>query len=284
MLRSKWFLWISLVLLLAVPHPGVAQQGEKNLYKLGLVLGDEIDRRQDSEALNAVAAAFVAARRFTMVERKQLDAILTEKNLQEFIGGKVNNKLSDLLGLDLVGVVSYRFERSPGEPGPNWILEVRLVDVKTATVLATLTSDRPGLLSPTTPREAGDRLFQAIREAFPPIGHVVQINDEEILVNLGSDAGVKNGDTLEVVVEGEQIPDPATGQLLSGPMRVVGELKVVSTSAQLSYCKQKSRGEVAIANLVRLHGQSSRMMEWLQKAPRVKDRFDRMRSLIHIRN
>jgi len=270
------------MLCLAVPAPA---EGEKSIYKLGLILGDEKQNKgHNDEAINAVTDAFVDSRRFTLVERKQLNAVLTEKNLQEFIGGQVNNKLSDLLGLDLVGVVAYNVEKIQSPEGklvPNWILEVRLIDVKSAQVLSTLTSERASLLSSTTPREAGRRLFHSIREAFPPMGYVVRVDGKEILINLGSEAGVKDGDTLEIVQQGEQIPDPVTGQLLSAPMKVIGELKVLSTSPQISICKFKSKkGEVGPTTLVRLQGKSSLIIEWLSKVPRLKQELKRKNSEI----
>jgi len=269
---------LAILLLLASAPPSVAQV-EKSVYKLGLISGEK-DKRYESdkekhfreEVLNAATDAFVAARRFSMVERNQLDAIFTEKSLQEFIGGQVNNKLTDVLGLDLVGVVGYTVDTSKsskGEPVTKCIIDVRLVDVKTASILATLTSDRPDLmiLPSSTPREAGQRLYKSIRDAFPPLGYVVGVNGKEIIVDLGTEAGLKDGDTLEIVQEGEQIIHPVTGQVLSAPMKVIGELKVVTASPQVSTCKLKSKTAPPIASLVRLKGSYSRILDWASRIP-----------------
>jgi hypothetical protein len=275
------------LLCLATALPASAQV-EKSQYKLGLISNEknknhesDRERRYREEVLNAATDAFVATRRFTMVERNQLNAVFTEKSLQEFIGGQVNNKLSDVLGLDLVGVVDYTVEtsKSPkGELKTKCIIDVRLIDVKSASLLATVTSDRPPnlslnpnlLLTPSTPRDAGEYLQQGIREAFPPLGYVVKVNGKEAVVDLGSESGLKDGDTLEIVEEGEQIIHPVTGKPLSAPMKVVGELKVVTASPQISTCKIKSKGEVRIASLVRLKGSNSLIMKWFQKIPFIK--------------
>jgi hypothetical protein len=276
---------LPLLLLLAGPLPASAQV-EKSQYKLGLIpdvkeknhYESEKERRYREDVLNAATAAFVAARRFSMVERRQLDAVFTEKSLQEFIGGQVNNKLTDVLGLDLVGIVGYTVDtsKSPkGELKTKCIIDVRLIDVKTASILATLTSDDPErpsslLLPSSTPREAGELLYQSIREAFPPLGYVVSVNGKEAVVDLGSEAGLKDGDTLEIVAEGEQIIHPVTGKVLSAPMKVIGELKVVTASPQISTCKIKSKGEVRPANLVRLKGSKSIFIKWFQRIPFIK--------------
>lgn len=111
-----------LLLPLAVPAPTIAQE-EKPLYKLGLILEAkekkerEKDRLIDAEVLNATTDAFLAARRFKLVERNQLSAVFTEKSLQDFIGGKVNNKLGDVLDLDLIGVVGHTLETAKSEDG-----------------------------------------------------------------------------------------------------------------------------------------------------------------------
>ncbi len=267
--------WLGILLLFLGALPGAAQV-EKSLYKLGLVSGDqgsrnenESQRRFRAAVLNAATDAFVASRRFTMVERAQLDAVFTEKNLQEFIGGQVNNKLTDVLGLDLVGVVDYTVESTESADGQRelkCIIDVRLIDVKSASILATLSSDRPSMSVPSTARAAGQLLYESIRDAFPPLGYVVSVNGKEVVVDLGSDSGVKKGDTLEIVQEGEQIIHPVTGKLLSSPMKVVGKIKVVSVSPQVSICKAPGE-EVALASLVRLQGSRTLLLDWAAKIP-----------------
>jgi hypothetical protein len=268
--------------LLAAAFPAAAQI-EKPLYKLGLLLADD-NKRNGGEVLNAATDAFVAAHRFTMVERKKLDAVFTEKDLQEFIGGKVNNKLSDVLGLDLVGIVDFTVDtkHKPGEePETTWIIDVRMVDVKTSAIAATITSERASLLPAATTRDAGKLLFEGIREAFPPVGYVVQINGKEAIVDLGSEAGLKKGDALEIVQEGEAIIHPVTGQVLASPMKVIGELKVSSASPQLSTCKiKKVQGELRLGSLVRLQATSSVILEWLQKIPLIKDQVKKKKKEI----
>jgi len=276
-----------LLLPLAAPVPAAAQ-AEKPVYKLGLISGEkskhqsEQDRKIAEEVLNAATDAFLAARRFKMIDRNQLAAVFTEKSLQDFIGGKANNKLTDVLDLDLIGVVGHTVETTrsaKGEISVKWILDVRLIDVKTAALLTTVTSDRASLqslLPPATPREAANLVAESIREAFPPLGYVVKIEGKDVVIDLGTEAGLKDGDTLEVVQEGEQIIHPVTGQVLASPMKVVGELKVVTASPQVATCKRKSgKGELKVASLVRLKGTQSKMIELFQKVPGFKKMFEK---------
>lgn len=260
-------------------------QVEKPIFKLGLILGGQKDHRLDGDVLDAATAAFVNSKRFTMVERRQLDAVLTEKDLQEFVGGQVNQKLTSVLGLDFIGIVGYTFDRVKGldEVERNrLIINIRMIDVKTATIFATLESARTALASaPETPRDAGLVLFKSIREAFPPLGYVVEVEGKKVMVDLGSEAGVKDGDVLEVVREGKQIIHPVTGVPLPAAMEVIGELKVVSASSAMSSCKVKSvkEGEVSLANLVRLKVEKSQWKGMLLKLPLARTIWGNVKTL-----
>lgn len=284
-MRSKVKALPLLLLLWPFAAPAAAQ-GEKPVYKLGLILQEDGSRKNneekqiDAQVLNAATDAFLAARRFKMVERSQIASIFTEKSLQDFIGGKVNNKLSDVLDLDMIGIVSHRVENQPSEHGQvksTWFLEVRLLDVKTASLLVSLSSKRASALSmlpPATPAEASPLLAQSIRDAFPPMGFIIEVDDKEVVVDFGSEVGLKKGDTLEVVQEGRQIIHPVTGEVVQAPLKVVGELKVVSASSRQSICKRASRqGEFELASAVRLKGTESAIIKGLMLVPRFKKQF-----------
>ncbi len=127
------------------------------------------------------------------------------------------------------------------------------------------------MLPPVTPKEAGALLAESIREAFPPLGYVIQIDGKEIVVDLGSEAGLKEGDTLEVVEKGAQIIHPVTGEALDAPLKVIGELEVISTSPQMSICKRASRkSQFQLASIVRLKGTESVIVKALMLVPRIK--------------
>jgi tetratricopeptide (TPR) repeat protein len=239
-----------------------AAQGEKSLYKLGLMLARERNSRLDGDVLNAATEAFVSARRFAITDRKRLDAVLIEKDLQE-VTGQRNQALSDVLGLDLLGLVEYTVgtERMNESILTTFTIEVRLVDVKTGRILGIVTSERPDLIPPpSTLREASRHLLQSVREAFPPYGYVVKVADKDVIVDLGSEVGLQKGDVLEILREQEQITPPVTGEGLSAEMVVVGELEVVFTSPRLSTCRLKSGGgqvALALGNPVRLKEKNS---------------------------
>ncbi|HSG39215.1 MAG TPA: CsgG/HfaB family protein [Thermoanaerobaculia bacterium] len=257
---SRFILSVLLIVLISfsAAAPAGAAVGAKAVYKLGLVLGDSKDKRVDADVLSLATNAFVQSRRFKMVERSQLNAILTEKSLQGFLG-KGNKKLSDLLGLDFVGIVGYTIEQEQsGTVSRNVVtLDVRLADVKTGEIVATVTSDRDSLTPPTSIRNASRLLFQSVREAFPPYGYVIKTTGESVVVDLGTTAGLKKNDILEIVREGEEIIHPQTGEVLPAEWIVVGELKVASSSPRLSHCKPR-KGEAPLKSIVRLKAKNGK--------------------------
>lgn len=218
------------------------------IFKLGLVMDDKKDRRLDEEILDAASKAFVESRRFTMAERKNLDAVFSEKGLAGFIDAEDNSAggFAELTGLEVIGLVSYSVEQST-----LWI-DVRLVDVRSGEIKGDIDSRRAGLVEPTTPYLAGKRLLENIREAFPPQGYVVRIKGEEILVDLGAKEGLKKGDILEIFREGETIFHPITGKPMAGEDVIVGELKVARASESLATCKKKGAVAAAEGDTVRL--------------------------------
>lgn len=244
-------------------------QVEKPIFKVGLVPGEFEDPKLKADVMTAASEAFVRSRRFEMIERQHLNAVLTEKDLQEFLGGQVNQKLSDVLGLDFIGIVGAltdKVEGVDGKPQTRFILNVRMIDVKTAKIVATLESVRDGLLQPTNPREAGQSLFHTVREAFPPVGYVIQVDGKDIAIDLGAEAGLKEGDILEVVREGERLIHPVYGTEMPAVMKVIGELKVSDVHPAMATCRVKGgKFEVSLANLVRLKATHSKWLEMFEK-------------------
>ena len=265
---------LGLLLLFCTAASAMAQE-EKALYKLGLIVSGAKDNHLDQEVLDRTMEAFVHSRRFTMVERSQMKEVFSEKDFQLFLA-RDSQRLLDVMGLDLLGFVSYEVETasSNGKSPKLFTITVRLVDVRTGWILGALTSERSDSRVPSsTPREAARLLFQNIREAFPPFGYVVKVAGKEVVVDLGSEAGLKDGDVLEVVREEEQIIHPITGRPLPARLLTMGELKVVDISSELSTCWLKWSEAILPGDQVRLREKLSAFHRWLEKE---QDPFENM--------
>ncbi len=228
---------LTLLLFLLTVRPGATQE-EEHRHRIGLILASEVDRKLGDEVLSAVTEVFASSKRFVVIERHRLAAVFTEKDLQRFLG-QGNPDLSGVLGLDLLGLVVHSVETrqvDAGEAVARVILEVRLVEVMTGTILETLNSERAFSPPALTLREAGNYLSESLRERFPLSGYVIRVTGKEVTVDLGTDDGLKDGAALEIVRKGEQIIHPVTHVPLPAEWIVSGELKVIFVSPQLSTC------------------------------------------------
>jgi curli biogenesis system outer membrane secretion channel CsgG len=62
-------------------------------------------------------------------------------------------------------------------------------------------------------------------------------SDGKIWINAGSGAGVKVGDVFDVLRKGEEIKDPATGQVLDVEMTQVGQIEITEVRDRLAIAK-----------------------------------------------
>lgn len=237
------------------------------VYQLGLVMAEREDRRIEGDILSAATSAFFESKRFIVIERAQLDKIFTERDLSDFITGSPGD-LSNLEGVDMLGLVSYSVENGVPGAGQNYYIEVRLTDVKTGQIVGNVSSRRDTFSDPTTPHAAGRFLLQNIREMFPPEGYVVRISGDQVIVDLGEESGIQKGDTLEVIREDEEVIfHPVTGKPMPAQEKVVGTLKVVDPANQMSTCKMPKASGIFVADRVRLQPKNQTGAKIFKKLP-----------------
>ena len=251
---------------LAVAQSASAEESRPGIHTLGLVSSSFRDQRYrrnelEEEMMAAATRAFLASRRFTLIEREKLKAIFNEKDLATILEGG-DNDLSKIKGVDYLGLLTYSSEREPSPQGGYQVtywLEVQLTEVQSGQVMATVSSRSETHLGPATSIPiAGDRLLENLREMYPPQGFIIHISPERVLVDLGEAMGVKKGDKLQVVRKGERIIHPVSGRLMPAEDILVGTLKVVELSQAMATCKVKSAdGELQLADRVRLRADMS---------------------------
>jgi len=283
----------------------LASQAGAEPLKIGLVLGQRpSNHEREAAALNAATQAFLLSRRFTVVERAALDSIFQEKGLKGFIGDNEGAAMTDTEGLDWIGILTYTTEtvRDPdGGRHETYVLSLRMIEVKTAQVLYTIDSreeeskqsgmirklghrmlgrhagaevqqvvgDMESLSAEDSFDAAGKRLLNKILETFPPEGYVIDVVDaRRVVVDIGADQGLREGDFLEVYSIGPPIIHPVTGVELPGREIYEGKLKVLSVDSVLSTCKVKSSdGGVDVGARVRFEPKEGLIDRAINKLP-----------------
>lgn len=240
---------------------------------LGLIISDPRDRNLDVEVLNSATDAILRTKRFRLVERERLDRIIDEKGLQDFISALTSGDraggIEALEGVDMIGLVSYT-EETTAFGSENIYISTRFVSVLNGEILHIVDSRREGLYEPSTPERAGDYLFQNVREVFPPEEYIIRLKGKEAIVGMGTEMGLRRGDVLEVIREGEVIFHPVTGKPFPGAETVVGTLKISRVGSQMSVCEvKKSEGTLVVGDRVRLQNRDQAGFKMFSKVKKV---------------
>lgn len=220
-----------------------------------------------AELYQKATQAFLATRRFDLMERQQLDAVLGEDKLQA--SGLVDEATAQImgrkLGVQYVVVGSYAASMDcvvgsyQGKNGPvsttsypaKVTLSLRMVNVQTGRIEETF--EAAGASNAGNPtaglselmRDLARKLDREVFNKFPLSGYLIQVLDErQVLADLGRKDGVAVGDVFQVIERGPDIVHPVTGKVLKGQKKVVAELKVVAVDDET--CTLKAAGKVPL--------------------------------------
>jgi TolB-like protein len=173
---------------------------------------------------------FVSQRRFDVIERQRLDAILREhklsqKNLADPTTAARTGKIATAEGI-LAGMVT--------ETPRSLEVFARFVDVESAVVLAA--EDVYGEdLTPRSMKTLMEGLAWKFRRHFPMReGFVIDRSGKRLITDLAEGQGIKRYMKLIVFRPGETLKHPRTGQLLRKPDTILGEARIVAVTEDVS--------------------------------------------------
>lgn len=96
-------------------------------------------------------------------------------------------------------------------------------------------------------RDAITIVGRKIADLSPLIGFVLSVDPSQVLIDIGEEQGVKNGDSFVAFTVGDEILHPATGKHIGWKKEILQELKVVST-------------EKTMSNVVKIRSQSTKQL------------------------
>jgi len=215
---------------------------------------------QQDETYQKVTQAFFLTKRFDLMERAQLSAVLGEGKLQS--SGVVDDATAVALGRQLgvtfvvLGSYSGSMDRTvesfQGKNGPVYnvyfpakiTLNLRMVKVENGRIEETF--EAAGLSKAASPtqgiaevmRDLSVKLNREVSNKFPITGYLIKVlSEKEAVIDLGKKDGVAEGDKFTLVERGEDIIHPVTGKVIKGAKRVLTELKVTSVDDETSTVK-----------------------------------------------
>lgn len=174
-----------------------------------------------------LTTGLVEAGRFEIVERRLLKKIIDEQKIgaSGLIDRDSTARLGRVLGVQTVvsGTV-IKLDNSVE-------INARLLNVETGTILAAekirsqRATDLSGMVSQIT-----DKIILA----FPLQGYVVQREGKKVIVDIGSQTGIRNGARFIVFKEGKVIKHPKTGEVLDIETIDLGEIELQEVKERTS--------------------------------------------------
>ncbi len=209
----------------------------------------------------AVTDALVRAGKFNVVARANLDKVLAEQRLNnsDLVDPRSAQNVGRLLGAKYVvagSLISLRWQ--PGFFSKDVYetkIQIQLVDTETGSIKIsdtfTGTETRLGMArdfgtTNITQAEAtkcfeknlasiSQQFVDRVNQLSPLEGFIASIDGPRVAINLGESAGAKVGQEYLVLVEGNAIKDPVTGETLSVQTTKVARLLVTSVEAKLAW-------------------------------------------------
>lgn len=172
--------------------------------------------------------AFVREGRFEVIERKLLGEVLEEQKMVE--AGIVNHETASEIG-KLLGV-KVIISGSVAKIGTLLEVNARIVDVTSASII---TAESVSSSQVDSLRSLVNQMAKKIIKNFPLEGYIAHRNNNDVVIDLGRQSGVKEGMSFLVYKEGDVVKHPKTGEILyvekikTGLIEVTGVQEKIST-------------------------------------------------------
>lgn len=226
-------------------------------------IGGSYARKAANDLDAELTTVLVQCGMYNVVERGQLDHVVRELGLNStgLISGKTAIQFGQMTGSDYCVVgnivaadverfnnylykgtkakVKFNFKFVDNKTGIIKIAEM-IEGSDTVSEFENKNPDKDMMLS-NAAKDVAEQVLGKINAANPIVGNVLRVMDDKIYFHLGSNNGVRKGETFIIYREGELLIDPITGEIIGVSEEVLGTLKVEEVKPQYSIGKIKKR-------------------------------------------
>jgi hypothetical protein len=181
--------------------------------------------------------ALARTKRFTIIERKDINSILREVSFGEtkWVNKDQSAKVGKILGAQVIvtGSIERNQDTESVRESP-WVLFLRMYDVETSRIVGTARA--PGR----TETEMIDRAVSEIistMDRVPWIGKIASISGQKVYLNAGIIDNVKVGDRFNLFSLGKAIQDPDSKEIIGYEEEPAGKAEVVTAGERVSTLK-----------------------------------------------
>ena len=191
-------------------------------------------------AQEAMTDALVNGKRFKMLSRDQLEAILREQKLSatQLVDQATAIRMGKLIAAE--AVISLTVNETPKSVEAY----AQLISTETSTVLASKDVFDPEK-GPGSARTRMQELAAKIKQDYPLVeGAVVMVTNKRVVVGIGAPKNVRPDMKVIVYQEGQPLIDPATKEVLDRPIESLGDGHLKEIKEKISYCEVRDPARV----------------------------------------
>jgi len=249
---------------------------KKILAVLDFEGNEKLKGKVDLKMSDMLTTSLVKTARFEIVERNKIDKVFKEQNfgMSGMVDENTAAEVGKLLGAEYVvfGSITSATRKDIDKFGYILVrievgIDVRAVNTTTGKILLSesaigvseskLVTTAEGVIVSgaidynsayaDASREAITIVGSKIADLSPLIGFVLTVDPNQVLIDVGEEQGVQNGDSFVAFTVGDEILHPATGKHIGWKKEILQELKVVST-------------EKTMASVVKIRSQSAKQL------------------------
>jgi hypothetical protein len=193
-----------------------------------------------ASAFEAMTDALVNQKRFKIVSRDQLEAILREQKLSQtqLVDQATAIKAGKLAAAEAIMVITVN-------EGPKSVeAYAQLVSTETSTVLASKDIFDPEK-GPGSAKAKMAELAAKVKQDYPLVeGAVMMVANKRVVVGIGAPKNVRLDMKVIVYQEGPPLIDPTTKEVLDRPIESLGEGMLKEIKDKISYAEVRDPGKV----------------------------------------
>ena len=193
-----------------------------------------------ASALEAITDALVNQRRFKVLSRDQLEAILREQKLSatQLVDAATAVKVGKLVAAEAVVAVTVN------ETAKSVEAYAQLISTETSTVLASKDIFDPEK-APGSARAKMLELAAKLKQDYPLVeGAVVMVANKRVVITIGAPKNVRPDMKVIVYQEGQPLIDPITKEVLDRPIESLGEGVLKEVKEKISYAEMRDFARV----------------------------------------
>jgi tetratricopeptide (TPR) repeat protein len=193
-----------------------------------------------ASAFEAMTDALVNQRRFKVVSRDQLEAILREQKLSgtQLVDPSTAIRIGKLVAAEATLVVTVNESPKAVEA------YAQLISTETSTVLAAKDVFDPEK-APGSARTKMAELAAKVKQDYPLVeGSVMMVANKRVVIGIGAPKNVRPDMKVIVYQEGQPLVDPTTKEVLDRPIEMLGDGVIKEIKEKISYCEVRDTAKV----------------------------------------